>query len=285
MECPYCHTSMRLTGEVAAPVAPASQPVETPDFSPAEIPSAPVKKRSGCLLVGLVFLALVFIVTLVVLGTTQQAVPTLVFGPTATPTMTSAPTPTATPSFATQLLAFGSGAAGPGQLDEPEHIGVDGQKNIYVGNTGNGGWDTNINIFDATGNFTRTLNPGSESALQDMGVAPDGKLYVVYNDKVLRLDAHGKGTALAYAGSDPHASIFDHLAVGPDGSVVASNDLNDIVRFDPQGKVDLVIKQPFPTVLGVTPGPELSWNTTRRGITSPASAIRQGEMPAVCRRG
>ena len=94
--------------------------------------------------------------------------------PTSTPTLTVTPAPSPTPSFTKQLLAFGSEGKGPGKLNRPESIGVDRDGNIYVGNSEDG----RINIFDPSGKLLRSINLGTDSVVESIGVAPDGSITI-----------------------------------------------------------------------------------------------------------
>jgi len=147
-------------------------------------------------------------------------------------------------SFVHQLRAFGTQGTGPGMLNDSRYVGVDRDGNIYAADYQDG----RVNVFDSTGKYLRLINLGDKTLVQGMAVAADGTLYYSANGTVQKLDSQGKTTSLSYADSDGTPVYLDDFALGADGSVYAADDNEDIVRFDPDGKVNLVIPKVFSSV-------------------------------------
>ena len=148
-------------------------------------------------------------------------------------------------AFARPSLSFGKEGTGAGMLNDPRHVGVDRNGNIYAGDYGDG----RINIFDAHGKFLQLINLGPKTYLEGVAVTPDGILYLSYKGEIHRRDSQGNDTLLNYAnGSNP--VYFEDIALGSDGSLVATDENEEIIRFNPNGSVDLVISQVFSSVTG-----------------------------------
>jgi hypothetical protein len=148
--------------------------------------------------------------------------------------------------FADPVLTFGKKGTGPGMLNDPRHVGVDRDGNIYAADYGDG----RINVFDATGKFQRLVSLGKKTYIQGMSAAPDGTLYLSYEGKIHRLGVQGSDTLLSHKDESGHPIHFTSIALGADGSLVAAGHGERIVRFGPGGKVNLVIAQAFTSVTG-----------------------------------
>jgi len=135
-----------------------------------------------------------------------------------------------TSSFAKQLLSFGDEGSGPGLFDDPRHISVDGDDNIYVGDYQDG----RVQIFDQEGNFQRQINIG-DTILRGMAVSPGGDLYLVYDGKVNIYDSSGQQDVLAYDG------YLEDVALGTDGSLYAVTEGETLLRFSSDGSLNLEI--------------------------------------------
>jgi sugar lactone lactonase YvrE len=148
-------------------------------------------------------------------------------------------------AFASPSLSFGKEGTGAGMLNDPRHVGVNRNGNIYAGDYGDG----RINVFDARGKYLQLINLGPKTYLVGMAVAPDGTLYLSYSGDIHRRDSQGNDTLLNYTnGSYP--VYFEDIALGSDGSLVATDENEEIVRFKPDGSVDLVIPNVFSSVTG-----------------------------------
>ena len=148
--------------------------------------------------------------------------------------------------FADSVLAFGQKGIGAGMLNDPRSVGVDHDGKIYAGDFNDG----RVNIFDATGKFLRLIHLGNDTCIRSMAVAPDGTLYLSYDGKIHRLNAKGNDTQLGYADEYGHPVYFDSIVLGTDGSLVAACQSEKIIRFGPDGTVNLTIPKAFSSVTG-----------------------------------
>lgn len=163
------------------------------------------------------------------------------------------PVPTPTPRYAIPTLAFGGEGVGVGLFKDARSVGVDGDGNIYVGEYTGG----RIQVFDSQGDFINSFFAGHSNSLM-LGFAVDrtGHVYVADGQYITRYDGKsGKSLGrLVYPGGPG----FGELAVTSDGGLVAmwyqrregiftstEGAREDLVRFDAQGKVVLVIQGPI----------------------------------------
>jgi sugar lactone lactonase YvrE len=168
-----------------------------------------------------------------------------------TATLTPAPSPT--PRYANPVLSFGAEGTGAGKFEDARSIGVDGKGNLYVAEYTGG----RVQVFDANGKFLSTFFAGNAKTLI-LGFAVDrkGTVYVADGRYITRYDgATGKSLGkLNYSGGPG----FGELATTPDGGIVAmwyqrregiftstEGAREDLVRFDAEGKVTLVISAPI----------------------------------------
>ena len=76
-----------------------------------------------------------------------------------------------------------------------------------------------------------------------MAVTFDGRVYLAYGGKVHIFDTNWTETGtLSYDG------YIDHITLGADGSLYAADDDENILRFDPNGDLNLTIPQAFTSV-------------------------------------
>jgi tripartite motif-containing protein 71 len=149
----------------------------------------------------------------------------------------------------TGRLAFGTEGSEPGMLEHPLYIGLDGNGNIYAGDLDDG----RINVFDPGGKYLRQISVGAGTEIQGMAVASDGTVYVAFDGKIHRQAPDGNLDTLTLAASDyPDNPVaqnepvhFTWLTLGPDGSLVAADDLGSIFRFSPDGTATLTIPFAF----------------------------------------
>jgi DNA-binding beta-propeller fold protein YncE len=149
----------------------------------------------------------------------------------------------------TQLGSLGEGVVnmfeggkgtGDGEFNSPTGIGVDGNGNILVADTGNG----RIEKFSSTGSFLTTIaskGSGHGQLAAPNGIAIDhvGNIYVADagNHRVVKLAPDGgllaewKGPELGFYGPR-------RIAIGPDDSIyVVDQGHNRIVKFSSDGQV------------------------------------------------
>jgi hypothetical protein len=163
------------------------------------------------------------------------------------------PAPSPTPRYANPVLSFGGEGIGAGKFKDARNIGVDGKGNLYVGEYSGG----RVQVFDANGQFVSSFFAGNAKTLI-LGFAVDRKgiVYIADGQNITRYDgATGKSLGkLNYDGGPG----FGELSTTPDGGIVAmwyqrregiftSTDgaREDLVRFDAEGKVTLVISAPI----------------------------------------
>src|SRR5271157_997265 len=140
--------------------------------------------------------------------------------------------------IAKKVMTFGAGTgSGPGTVNEPISVGVDGSGNIVAADLKDG----RVQIFNSGGTYVSgfTVNPGTGGLTEILGsaVSSDGKIYIAGLTSGIEVyDESGK-----YMGqiADPIAGDgFLNAAVGPDGRLYALTG-DSIVRFAQDGSVDL----------------------------------------------
>ena len=253
MRCPYCNASVEV-------------PVELRSAPPAQTHSE--SRAPGRLLaiaaIAVVVLALIWLALPKTPSANSSQVPDLPTSPAQAflPAQASrSPTAVPTPSFASQVLAFGSQGIAPGFLNRATNIAVDAAGSIYVGDREGG----RVQVFDSKGNFVTLWNVGnSKSILYSLAADRQGNVYAAVDGKIERhAGASGKLLdTLAYSGGNE----FESIALTPEGGLVAMwyqehpGVLNsregvqgDLVQFDPLGKVTRVISS---VVSDQTDGPE-----------------------------
>lgn len=147
--------------------------------------------------------------------------------------------------FASRTLSFGTEGIGPGMFQDPRSIGVDANGNITVADYQDG----RIQTFDPTGKYASgfSLSPdGKKVYISGMAVGRDGKIYLAHNQKIYVYDARGK--EIGEIGDDQHD--YEGVTMGGDGRLYAISNQESIVRFQPDGTVDLEIRETFAKVTG-----------------------------------
>jgi streptogramin lyase len=158
--------------------------------------------------------------------------------------------PTATPSFVTEVLSFGEPGTGAGAFDDPRHIAVDGEGNIYIGE-----WSAHrVQVFDSEGDFVTQFSVGENDAiLVAMAVDRAGAVFAVAGGRLYHYDG-ATGELLGqieYGG----ANDFDDVVVTADDGLLTSWSSareESIIRFDPSFDVDLELTGPIAAVAGDT---------------------------------
>jgi DNA-binding beta-propeller fold protein YncE len=148
--------------------------------------------------------------------------------------------------IATVLMKFGSEGIGPGMFKDARSIALDGAGNIYVGEYSGG----RIQMFDSSGKFVTQWSADPKMPLRGLAADRKGNVYVVQKGNVLRFEgSSGKQLGeLQYSGGEG----FDDITTAPDGGLVCAWYINrdDIVRFDPEGRVMRTIKAAISTASG-----------------------------------
>jgi DNA-binding beta-propeller fold protein YncE len=137
------------------------------------------------------------------------------------------------------VRSFADHGSGPGQLDDPGQVAVDGAGFVYVAD----GANSRIEKFSPDGQFalsigqgtTFTTRPDLLSTPRGVAVAPDGTIYAT--DEYQRRVQHytGDGGFLDSFGSmgsgDGQFSAPAGIAAGPDSLYVADRSLSSVQRF------------------------------------------------------
>jgi sugar lactone lactonase YvrE len=138
------------------------------------------------------------------------------------------------------VRSFGDHGSGPGQLDDPKGIAVDGAGYVYVADSAN----SRVERFTPAGQFAASIGQGFSlsarpdqlSAPEGVAIAPDGTLFA--SDQQQRRVQHyaPDGAFLGSFGSqgsgDGQFQATGSLAVAPDGGVyVADWSLSSVQRF------------------------------------------------------
>jgi sugar lactone lactonase YvrE/DNA-directed RNA polymerase subunit RPC12/RpoP len=204
-----------------------------------QIPAQTTRKISGtigCLLAAVIIIAIVGVAAPFLIAI--PGIAALFNAKSLPPSVASIIPPgivaTPTPSFAHQVLVFGEQGSGAGMLDDPRDIGVDRHGNIYVGDYQDG----RVQIFDSQGVFLRQINIG-DNLLFGLAVNPDGTLYLSYDGEIRAYNGETGEAIGQIPVSQDHR--FGPIAVTADGKLVAVSMQEDILRFSPDGVVDMNI--------------------------------------------
>jgi predicted RNA-binding Zn-ribbon protein involved in translation (DUF1610 family) len=147
--------------------------------------------------------------------------------------------------FANQTLAFGSQGIGAGMFQDPRSIAVDSNGRITVADYQDG----RVQTFDPTGKLASafSLNSGSKKIyISAMAVTRAGNVYLVHDQRIFEYDSNGK--KISEIGDAKHE--YESVVVGGDGKLYAIANQESIVRFKPDGTIDLEIPQTFTQVTG-----------------------------------
>ncbi|MCE7938827.1 MAG: hypothetical protein DYG90_09665 [Chloroflexi bacterium CFX6] len=135
--------------------------------------------------------------------------------------------------------SFGVAGSQPGQIMLPFDVAVDGDGNVYVGDS------TGVQLFTLSGTLIRRIGEGTLPVAEGLAVAPDGRLYVAgHGPQVLIFDAGGNpaGT-LGQAGEQPgQLKKPSGVTVDAAGNVYVADGGNARVeKFGPDGRHLLTI--------------------------------------------
>lgn len=149
------------------------------------------------------------------------------------------------------MLAFGKQGIGEGTFDNPRHIAVDSQGNIYVSDYRTG----RVQQFDAQGNLlnlwieesSKRLSGSSKPIIQSLGMSRDGILFIVYDGMIHRRNT-ANGEKLSPLQVD-ELSISDvYVTSNSQLAVVANGD--DLALLNADGTVDWIIQDAIESVAG-----------------------------------
>jgi hypothetical protein len=150
---------------------------------------------------------------------------------------------TSTPAYANLELSFGEEGQGPGMFTDSRFISVDQAGNIYVGDFEDG----RVQIFDSQGGFLRQINIG-DTNLRGLAVKPDGTLYLSYDGEIYIYDGDTGESIGQITRSDQQ--YFESIALAADGSLMVISRGENILRFGPDGNLDLEIPDAISSISG-----------------------------------
>jgi DNA-directed RNA polymerase subunit RPC12/RpoP len=247
IKCPYCNTSVIVPEELRTTHAPTFV-VTSPRPASSNIGAR------GCIIAAAVLLVLFMAVLVFVLvrqapESASQAQPAATQFPTATTFPTKIPTPTSPPPYAAPAVSFGQAGIGPGMLNDARYIAVDGSGTIYVADYQGG----RIQAFDQTGKYLSQFKVGDpKTIIAGLEANHAGDVFVAYDTSIYRYKG-ATGEPLGEL-TNPVVGTFGDMAAEPDGSLAATwyegrwglittleGHRDDLVIFDPQGKISLTI--------------------------------------------
>jgi hypothetical protein len=149
-------------------------------------------------------------------------------------------------SFATAELSFGGEGTGAGLFDDARQVGVEGDGNIYVGEYSEG----RVQVFNAAGEFISLWTFENETPVTGMAVDRSGTVYIIHSGQLFLYD--GSSGEMIGEWVHPEGWGFDHVAATADGGLAVSwqKHSDDIVRFDSQGNITLIIQEAISSVSG-----------------------------------
>ena len=257
IKCPFCSTSVIVPEELRTPAAPT--------FTLDSVSQAQSNRWTllGLALGGVGILVAICVTLSITLATPLAALPLVgalirptntprpaaTRFPTATTFPTAVPTPTSPPPYAVPALSFGQAGIGPGMLNDARYIAVDGKGTIYVADYQGG----RIQAFDGTGSYLHQFKVGDpKTIIAGLAANHAGEVFVAYDTSIFRYN--GATGELLDELKNPVEGTFGDLAAEADGNLAATwyegrwgmitsleGHRDDLVIFDPQGKISLTI--------------------------------------------
>ncbi len=244
-----------IPGTASASFQPMQSSFSQPAFTPVsstpfygqtfDSTSAPRSSGGGCskVVIGVIVAIVLAVICLAGVGFLLLSNPSSIGGLISNPLTGS--NPILSLSFANKAMSFGSEGIGQGMLEDARSIGVDGNGNIVVGDYSDG----RIQIFDPNGKFISMFSLGPKTYLQAMAVSHDGKIYTVFNSGISIYDENGQQVG-QIKNDDNHD--YNDVTLGPDGTLYALSNDENIVRFKKDGAIDLEIPNSISSITGDT---------------------------------
>lgn len=252
VRCPYCESTVLVPEEFRSrPEEPAGQPAAPPDYQAAQRAAVEQAARSakfgrylGCIL-PLVIIGFVLFMN-------WQFNPAVrgMFGGAVEKAASSVGL-----AEGREVLSFGGEGTGAGLFEDARFVTADAGGNIYVAEFDTG----RIQVFDPEGGFRtqwflEAEDGDDEVYISGMDATSDGRLAIARESELHIYDGQ-TGEHLREL-EHPDGWGFEDVCVADDGSVVATwyKSRDDVVRFSPEGELDLHIPE---VVSGVTGDSEL----------------------------
>jgi streptogramin lyase/DNA-directed RNA polymerase subunit RPC12/RpoP len=257
IRCPYCDTSVIVPEELRVKKPQEITPTVTvvlPKGLPAQI-AAPeqIARRSIAAVLLAVSVSLVMITGLVAFLLTARK-------PARIPSGVQGMVQGLAHGPCRAVLTFGGEGTGPGMFQDARHVAVDGRGNIYVGEYQDG----RIQVFDPAGRFLGLWRVDRKKVLTGFAVDRQGIAYAVLSGAGINRYEAATGKFLDKIVYQEDYG-FEDVQVTADGGLVTfwCSIHDDIVRFDPQGKVVFTIQK---AISGQTDESELSARIASDGL-------------------
>ena len=167
--------------------------------------------------------------------------------PTLAKPATDTPEPSPTPAYANPALSFGESGIGPGQLNDPRYLAVDGNGILYVADYQGG----RVQAFDGTGKYLSQFTLGdAKTIIHGLAADHQGRVYVAAGDAPEILVYEGKTGKPLGKLTSPNGGEFGEMAATASGGLDATwyqgrwglitsldGHRDDLVRFSAQGKI------------------------------------------------
>lgn len=240
LECTYCGSAVALPESTKH----ADRGIPSPVWSPVgpggpDLDGRPIRRSRGWLI-----LVVVLLLAVVLVGGGLWRAKLL---------------PGSGNGFAQVVLEFGGKGTGPGLMDDPRLITVDGDGNIWTADYQDG----RLLEFDPAGKFVRVVRiprPASGvTYVSALAADAKGHVYLARGGDIL-VFATATGTVQRTIAGSPAGLTFDDVAVDANGALYGLQSMataNTVVAFDAAGRVAHRWDNPVAAVDPEVPGMEL----------------------------
>ena len=137
------------------------------------------------------------------------------------------------PSFVKKALTFGEEGSGQGYFTDVRSVGVGRNGDIFIA----GYSDRRIQRFNSQGEFEKLWLVDEDIYIQDMEVDEQNQVYIVGNGKIYVYDGES-GEFLGFFQSGEENYYIDDIAFDPEGNIWAITRGENLIKFNPQGKME-----------------------------------------------
>jgi DNA-binding beta-propeller fold protein YncE/DNA-directed RNA polymerase subunit RPC12/RpoP len=137
------------------------------------------------------------------------------------------------------LLKFGGEGSGAGKFDDPRHVALDPDNNIFVADYSDG----RVQKFDPSGKFLQLIHIEPDSnqrtTIRDMATDYSGNLYLVRGGDLLVYSTADGKLLNSIPGKFPELH-YDKLSIDPANNLYAISewaDFTDLLKLDAEGKI------------------------------------------------